>query len=120
MFERNGTKCCCGWSLRRGLGIAAIVVLGAAALGLLLTGLWNCLMPAIFGLHTIRFWQALGLLLLARILFGGFHRHGHYFHHRRRMLERWERMSPEERERFRQGLRGRCCAPPAEESGQER
>jgi len=31
------------------------------------------LAPAIFGLHTISFWQALGLLVLSKILFGGFH-----------------------------------------------
>ena len=30
-------------------------------------------MPAIFGLHAISFWQALGLLVLSKILFGGFH-----------------------------------------------
>jgi hypothetical protein len=34
-----------------------------------------------------------------------------------RMGERWERMTPEERERFRQGMRGRCgFAPSASES----
>ncbi|MEA2602215.1 MAG: hypothetical protein QOF89_3207 [Acidobacteriota bacterium] len=32
---------------------------------------------------------------------------------RRRMVERWERMTPEEREQFRQGVRGRCCFGPS-------
>jgi hypothetical protein len=41
--------------------------------------LWNWLVPVIFGLKTIDFWQALGLLVLAKILFGGLG-----FHHRRR------------------------------------
>ena len=34
--------------------------------------LWNWLMPAMFGLQTVTFWQALGLLVLSKILFGGF------------------------------------------------
>ena len=96
--------------------IAGMLILGTAAiavLGFLVMGLWNALLPPLFGLRALHFWQALGLLLLARILFGGFHhRHGGRGHHRR-MLQRWERMSPEERERFRQGFRGRFCRPPA-------
>ncbi|HVH72675.1 MAG TPA: hypothetical protein VNB49_16415, partial [Candidatus Dormibacteraeota bacterium] len=65
------------------------------------------------------FWQALGLLLLCRILFGGWGGSGggkgHMRHGMRermaermgeRMRERWEKMTPEEREKFRQGLRG--------------
>lgn len=99
-----------GWKVRKGLGIAAIALAGGTVLGLLVMGLWNHLMPPIFGLKALGFWQALGLLLLARILFGGFHRaHGHAFRHRRRMLRRWEAMTPEEREKFRQGFRGRFC-----------
>jgi len=79
--------------------------------------LWNGLLPSIFGWREITFWQALGLLLLCRILFGGFGRHGFPGSMRRRMAERmgerWERMTPEERERFRQGMRGRCGFGPA-------
>jgi Ca2+/H+ antiporter, TMEM165/GDT1 family len=72
--------------------------------------LWNWLMPALFGLHVITIWQALGILVLSKILFGGFrggsHRGG--WRSRRRIIERWEKMTPEEREKFRQGMRGRC------------
>ena|SRR5258705_3142889 len=50
------------------VAFAAFVALGGECVKLL----WNGLMPAIFGLPPIRFWQALGLLALARILFGGF------------------------------------------------
>jgi hypothetical protein len=73
--------------------------------------LWNWLMPAIFGLRVITFWQALGLLILGKILFGGFHKHagGRGGGWRRHMAERWEKMTPEERERFRAGMRGRRC-----------
>ena len=64
----------------------------------------------------IDFWQAIGLLALSRILFGGLGWRGSgRSHMRRRMAERWERMTPEERERLRQGMRGRCgFGPPPE------
>ncbi len=35
--------------------------------------LWNWLMPAIFGLGIITFWQSLGLMVLSKILFSGGH-----------------------------------------------
>lgn len=68
--------------------------------------LWNWLMPELFGLSAISFWQAAGLLLLCKILFGGLghgHHHGCGCHHHasgNKLRERWERMSPEERERI--------------------
>jgi len=97
-----------------------IGVLAVAVFGLLITLLWNWLMPGLFGWHTIGFWQALGLFLLARLLVGGFrggppHRPRRW---RRRMLDRWEQMTPEERERFRQGLREHWCPPGPEEAPQ--
>jgi hypothetical protein len=75
--------------------------------------LWNWLAPALFGLGQITFWQALGLLALSRILYGGvvFGGVGHRSHSRGRMrgrmAEGWEQMTPEEREKFRQGLHDR-------------
>ena len=83
--------------------------MGIPILGFVVMGLWNWLVPAVFGGHTITFWQALGLLVLSKILFGGFHgRPGRHMHWRRRMMERWEKMTPEEREKFGQGLREGC------------
>jgi hypothetical protein len=104
----------------KGIKIAFFVVLGSIAFGFIVKSLWNVLMPPIFGWHSITFWQALGLLLLSKILFGGFHRHGGGGRNqwRRQMKERWEGMTPEEREKFRSGMRGRCSpfAPRAEPS----
>jgi hypothetical protein len=82
--------------------------------------LWNWLLPALFGWRQITFWQALGILVLCRILFGslggrGFRRSN--FRHR--MAERWGSMTPEERERFRQGIRGRCGFGPAASESKE-
>ena len=93
------------WMLR-GLKMLALVAFGAAALGFLVMSLWNWLLPAIAGWHSIGFVQALGLLLLSRILFGGFRGRGGAWRHR--MRERFEQMTPQERERFRAGLRSRC------------
>jgi hypothetical protein len=71
--------------------------------------LWNWLTPMLFGWRQISFWQAFGLLALCRILFGGVHGRGFSrSNFRRRMDDRWERMTPEEREKFRQGMRARC------------
>lgn len=98
---------------RRWMFIVPAAILGmlvfAALGGEIVLHLWNWLLPSLFGWHQINFWQALGLLALCRILFGGFGGRGFYrSNFRRRMAERWERMTPEERERFRQGMRGRC------------
>jgi hypothetical protein len=68
----------------------------------LVMNLWNWLMPALFsGIHQVDYLHAMGLLVLSRILFGGFRghggRHGGWHGHHRKM-------SPEEREKFRKGM----------------
>lgn len=100
-----------------------IFFFGMVALGSWVTMLlWNWLIPAVFGLGTITWIQALGLLALSRILFGnwggrrGHHRKrkGYYTKEmwKKRWQERMEKMSPEERERWKAkfGRRGggRC------------
>ncbi len=94
--------------------VLLIATVAATVIGFIVMGLWNVLMPPIFGLRAIGFWQALGLLLLAKILFGGFHRHSHggRGQWRRAMRERWEHMTPEERERLRENMRTRCGRSP--------
>jgi hypothetical protein len=90
------------------LKIVAIVVVMCVVAGFVVMHLWNWLMPSIFGLRVITFAQAIGLLVLSKILLGGFHRHAGGRHGwKRHMEERWEKMTPEERERFRSGMRGR-------------
>jgi hypothetical protein len=90
--------------------IAPLAILGMVLFtfigGEIVLHLWNWLLPPLFGWRLITFWQALGLLLLCRILFGGFGFHGSgRSNFRRRIRERCEQMTPEERERFRQGIR---------------
>jgi hypothetical protein len=102
---------------RRWFFIAPLAILGMllfiAIGGEIVHLLWNWLLPGVFGWRPITFWQAVALLALCRILFGGLGiRGGPRTYFRRRMAERWtqrwEQMTPEERERFRQGFRGRC------------
>lgn len=93
----------------RGVKFLLWAVVGFAVFGLVVMALWNWLMPALFGLAQIGFWQAVALVILSRILFGGLRGPwGGGMHWRHRMKERWERMTPEEREKFRSGFRGRC------------
>jgi hypothetical protein len=105
------------WVLK-GLKIALFAIVLVAVLGFVVMSLWNSLLPPLFGVHQINFWQAVGILLLSKILFGGFRgRPGRHMYWRHRMRERWEHMTPEEREKFRAGMRGRCgpFGPPAAE-----
>ena len=85
------------------IGFLAVVAGGSAIVMLL----WNWLMPAIFGLITISFWQALGILVLCRLLFGsfgfgkrGFAGIGHGMHGRNPIHEKWSKMTSEQKEAF--------------------
>ena len=95
--------------IARVLAFLPVFLMVFALLVWAVSALWNGLMPAIFGLRTITYWQALGLMVLSWILFGGLrgrgYRGGSWRHHMRR---RWERMTPAEREEFMKGLRTRC------------
>jgi hypothetical protein len=72
--------------------------------------LWNWLLPMLFGVRQIDFWQALGLVLLSRILFGRWGGGGHdHSKFKRPSDEKWKKMTPEEREKFRTEMRSRWC-----------
>jgi hypothetical protein len=85
------------------IGIALFILIG----GELVMHLWNWLLPPLFGWRQINFWQAFGLLALCRILFGGVGVRGRRRFDGRRMGGSWEKMTPEQREKFRQGVRSR-------------
>lgn len=95
--------------------VFAIVFIGLA--GYVVMSLWNATLPLIIqGVSVITFWQALALLLLSRLLFGGFRGpwnkpgFGRFSRDqwKSRMAERWQQLSPEQRERMRQRWGGRC------------
>jgi len=92
----------------RAVKIALFASLAAAAFSFVVMSLWNVLMPTIFAIRAISFWQALGLLVLCKILFGGFRPYSGGARWRGRMMERFAQMTPEEREKFRQGMRRGC------------
>jgi hypothetical protein len=97
------------------LAFLAFIALG----GEVVQQLWNWLLPRLFGWREITFWQALGMLALCRILFGGWGGHGSSRSKwRGRVADRRDNMTPEERERLRQAMRDRPgFSPPASESG---
>jgi hypothetical protein len=83
------------------VGFAVFVAIGGAVI----VWLWNWLLPPLFGFPAITFWQGLGLLLLCRILFGGFSVGG---------PGRGKHMTSEERARFRERMHERFGSPQSE------
>ncbi|MDR0766193.1 MAG: hypothetical protein LBF09_04580 [Odoribacteraceae bacterium] len=78
--------------------VLLLLLLAAAAGGVML--LWNALLPDITGCSTVNYWQAAGLLVLCRLLFGGLHPGAFHPRGHARLHERWRGMSREEREQF--------------------
>jgi hypothetical protein len=95
--------------------MTTIGVLCVLLFGYLTMLLWNWIIPSVFNVNPISFWQALGLLLLSKILFGGFggkswgHRGGYQW--KSRYYEKLSSMSPEDRDRFKAKLREKWCSP---------
>jgi Ca2+/H+ antiporter, TMEM165/GDT1 family len=101
--------------IKRAIFIPIAIAAGVFIFGSLVMFLWNSILPAVFGISTITFWQALGILVLSKILFGGFkggHGHSHSGHHWR---GKWMHLSPEEREKMKEEWRSRCNTPVKEE-----
>ncbi len=80
------------------------------AVGIVVMALWNAILPAVLGVTTITFLQALGILLLSKILFGGFHGGfgGRGRQWKQRMQQKMGNMTPEEKEKFKAEWRNRC------------
>ncbi|MGI4761377.1 MAG: hypothetical protein ACRYF0_11755 [Janthinobacterium lividum] len=100
--------------LKKALKLVFFAALFTGLAGFVTMSLWNWLMPMLFHLPALTFWQALGLLVLSRILTGGFGRGGHGGWARgrawkRQMQQRMEAFSPADREKFRQQMRSRCA-----------
>jgi hypothetical protein len=110
--------------MKKVLWIVGMIVLGfvfVIALGAVTMGLWNWLVPELFAGPTITFWQALGLFILSKILFGGFgkggsHRSGPWKNY---WKEKWSGMTPEERETFKRKMKDKWCSPSPARSEQE-
>jgi hypothetical protein len=94
------------FEMKRKLLFLPLILAAIGVLAAVVMLLWNWVTPALFpAALQIDYWHALGLLVLCRILFGGFkgrHGGGHERWHR------WQTMTDEEREQFRQKFMGRC------------
>lgn len=102
----------------KGIGIFICVILAAILFTYIVMFLWNAILPEVIGVKAITFWQALGILILSKILFSGFGRDegGHWKGKARarwkdRMMSKWESMSPEEKEKFKSSWESRCGKP---------
>ena len=97
------------FSGRKVLGIIMMVLVGVTVFSGAVMLLWNNVLAAVVSVKLISFWQALGLLVLSKILFGGF-RGAHWGRQewKKGMMQRWEAMSAEEKEKFKSEWQNRC------------
>ncbi len=75
--------------------------------------LWNAILPVVLHVNTLTFWQAAGMLVLCRILFGGFRFGGGSPRHRfggppAHLKDKWTKMTDEEKTKFREEWKKRC------------
>jgi hypothetical protein len=91
------------WTL---LGVVFVIAFG----GLVMV-LWNWLIPSIFNLREINFWEALGLLVLGKLLFGGFHGKdkSRSMRWKQHYYNKFSSMTPEDRERFKAKMKEKWC-----------
>ncbi|MFZ0212173.1 MAG: hypothetical protein WBE20_05140 [Candidatus Acidiferrales bacterium] len=95
------------------IGVLVFIPIAIFVVGEAVYHLWNWLMPMLFHLPMITFWQAVGIMILSWLLFGGLRGAGRYGSGHRgrwqlRDKDRWEQMTPEERDKFREWVRTRC------------
>jgi hypothetical protein len=103
--------------IKRAIFIPIAIVAGVFVFGSVVMLLWNGILPAVLGVKVITFWQALGILVLSKILFGGF-KGGHGYpksHHGHPWMNKWKDMPTEEREKMRSEWMQRCSHQPKQE-----
>lgn len=103
--------------IKRAIFIPIAIVAGIFIFGGVVMLLWNGILPTVLGVSTITFWQAVGILVLSKILFGafkGYHRRGD----RHIWRNKWMHMSPEEREKMKAEWKNRCASTNKDEQVQ--
>jgi Ca2+/H+ antiporter, TMEM165/GDT1 family len=98
------------YRIKRGILFVPLFIGGVFLFGLIVMLLWNAVLPAaIPAIKAISYWQALGLFALSKIFFG-FNRGwgGRHQQWKQRMGEKWNNMTPEERENFKAEWKDRC------------
>lgn len=104
--------------------ILVCVVAFVSLFSFIVMKLWNAILPDVLHVSTISFWQAMGILVLSKILFGGFGGWGHKKHEWKKKLgEKWQDMTPEERIKFKETFQsrfGRRWCPPGYDRNETR
>lgn len=99
------------WGCRGRWKFALIFAVIVLVKGALVMALWNALIPDLFHGPIVNFYQALGLVVLAKLLTGvrGMHRFDHHRHDhwRKHLKSHWEALSDEEREKLREKMHER-------------
>lgn len=97
------------WIAKKIIAVILLAPVLIALLGYVVMALWNWLMPGIFGLKLITFWEALGLLILSKLLFGKMSIDGKGRKDiKEKLQQKIDCMTPEERENFKAQMRERC------------
>lgn len=112
------------------IALPVFILIAALGLGAVVQWLWNAILPAAANFNPISYWQAVGLFVLCKILFGGFrggpghHRHPNKWQRFNKRFGRggreeimawknkWMQMTDEERIKFRQEMWNRRRKPP--------
>lgn len=99
----------------KGFFIGLAVVGLMFAFGWFVMWLWNALIPDIFNGPVLSYWQAVGLLVLTRLMVGrgwggggGWKNHKKHHYWKNRWRDKLDAMTPEEREKFLANMKGRC------------
>lgn len=92
------------------IGFIVFAFAATALLSFIVMSLWNNILAVVLHVSLISFWQALGILVLSKILFGGFRGGwgGRGTAWKKEMQEKWHTMTPEDREKIKQEWRNRC------------
>lgn len=96
---------------RKGIGIFVFGVVAVFGLSAIVMLLWNYAVVPVFNANPLTYWQAIALLVLSKILLGGFHmgsRRG-WAAHRNKWRGKWGQMSDEERSKFKEEWKSRCA-----------
>lgn len=98
-------------SAKRFFMFPLLFIVMALILGAVVMWLWNAILPALLNINTINYWQATGLLVLCRILFGSFRRgsgYGKPSYGHPHWKDKWTNMNDEEKEKFKEEWKRRC------------
>jgi len=99
--------------LKKGMMFIVFFIIALIVFSAIVMALWNAILPDVTGVKAITFKQAMGILVLSKILFAGFGgrggwRNGRQNEWRNKMQEKLGNMTAEEREKFRAELKNRC------------